>query len=261
MTLSLEGSRFEKLLVKTPVLQRNTDGSTIWTCLCDCGQQTQVLGYNLLSGNTKSCGCLVKKHGWHGTSEYTTWASMKNRCCREANNNFSTYGGRGILVCASWQESFENFIADMGPKPSNGHTLERRDVNGHYEPGNCYWATSEEQANNRRDNVFYEIDGKKLTQAQLARSVGLTPSTLNIRLNKHGMSVEEATKTPLKKIRNEQFAHNGRSQTLKEWSQETGISQGTLKSRLKGMGWSIEKALETPVGSTPKSHRKRLDDA
>lgn len=254
----LTGSRFNKLVVKAPASRRNTDGSTVWSCECDCGQETQVLGYNLLNDNTKSCGCLVKKHGWHGTSEYSTWSGMKNRCQREANINFKDYGGRGIEVCSRWRESFQNFITDMGAKPSDGHTLERRDVNGPYEPNNCYWATSEEQANNRRDNVFYEIDGNKLTQAQLARSVGLTPSTLNIRLNKGGMSVEEAIATPLQKVRNEKFAHNGKSQTLQEWAAETGLSYRCLRDRIKTLHWSLDKALQTKVGDTPKSHPMRL---
>lgn len=179
---------------------------------------------------------------------------MKNRCHREANVNFDHYGGRGIVVCERWMASFENFIADMGPKPSDDHTLERRDVNGNYEPGNCYWATAEIQANNRTDNVFYEIDGQRMSQAQLARSVGLTPSTLNIRLNKGGMSVEEATSTPLMKVRNEKFTYQGRTQTLSEWAAETGLSRKCLRDRIKSLGWTIDKAIETPIGGTPKSH-------
>lgn len=197
------------------------------------------------------------KHGHSDTAEYKIWCGIKTRCYNPNYNNHENYGGRGIVMCERWFNSFEAFYADLGPRPGPEYSIERRQVNGNYEPGNCYWTTVDVQANNRTDNVFYEIDGKKLTQAQLARSVGLTPSTLNIRIHKGGMSVEAAVTTPLLKVRNEKFTFQGKDLTLREWSQETGLSYRCIRDRIKTLGWSVEKALGTKVGDTPKSHSMR----
>lgn len=89
--------------------------------------------------------------------EYIVWTHMKSRCYNKDNKNHFRYGGRGITVCDRWKDSFENFRNDMGPRPSSKHTLDRIDVNGNYEPGNCRWATWTEQANNRRNNIAYRI--------------------------------------------------------------------------------------------------------
>jgi hypothetical protein len=100
-------------------------------------------------------------HAARKTYTYTVWRFMRARCEKPDRPEYRNYGGRGIKVCDRWQ-SFENFLADMGEKP-RGLSLDRIDNNGHYEPGNCRWATTAEQNRNRRNNVFYEMAGEKRT--------------------------------------------------------------------------------------------------
>lgn len=114
--------------------------------------------------------------------------------CGNANNPIHVhYGGRGIKVCQRWLDSFEAFYADMGTRPTPDHSIERRDVNGDYEPGNCYWATWTVQHNNRTNNVRYDYKGKSWTESELARTAGISTQLLKYRLGK-GMSLEEALK-------------------------------------------------------------------
>jgi hypothetical protein len=179
--------------------------NALWVCVCSCGKQTLVTTSNLNSGNSASCGCFRKEkvseacrtHGMRDSSEYSIWTGMIQRCQNEKATSYSTYGGRGISVCDRWMISFENFYADMGPRPSPNHTLDRYpDMNGNYEPNNCRWATIEEQSSNRRDNVFYDYDGERLTVSQIARKVGLDPQVLNWRLS-NGWDMRKATTTPI----------------------------------------------------------------
>ena len=153
-----------------------SSGSVLWLFRCDCGKECKSSGSKVRSGHTKSCGCLAIEriralglsrrgfgttHGRSGTSEYRTWCIMKQRCLNPKNKKYSYYGARGIRVCKRWLHSFENFLADMGPRPSKSFWLERINNDGNYAPRNCKWATVSEQMKNRRPIVLSTIERER----------------------------------------------------------------------------------------------------
>ncbi len=229
----LTGQRFGRLTV---IEYSHTHGKrAYWKCRCDCGNYSVAMGKNLLSGKTKSCGCLMReraaehmgkvgrkygsitgkenlrkalaegkgttngnyKHGHSNTRLYRIWAGIKQRCYNENDTNYHWYGGRGITVCEEWRNNFEAFYKwSMANGYTDKKSIDRINSNGDYCPENCRWTDITTQANNTRRNHYIK--------------------------------------------------HNGKIKTIAEWAKDTGISQQAISSRLRNR-WSIEKTLETPV--------------
>lgn len=163
--------------IKKVGMKGNGRGSkAIWLCKCDCGNEKEVLRNSLVSGTTKSCGCLEREvkatmHLTHGMAKsriWNIWVGMRDRCSREHNKNYEKYGGRGIRVCPEWEKSFQSFY-DWSIK--NGYseklTIDRINNDGDYEPSNCRWATRKEQTRNRSITV-------KISLAKIAEIEGIT---------------------------------------------------------------------------------------
>ena len=193
--LDIEGVRFGRLVAVRATSNRR--GHCVeWECVCDCGKIHYVGTDKLRSGSTNSCGCLrLEIHTTHGMSqspEYHAWSRMKARCSNPLDNRWETHGARGILVCERWLESFENFYADMGARPAPSLSLERKDNDGNYTPENCVWATSREQADNRRTTLKIEIEGRVQSLKAWCRELSLPYLRTWKRLYKSGWTIERA---------------------------------------------------------------------
>jgi len=200
------GQRFGRLCI----LNAWVDGIvTRANCVCDCGKKGVYRVADMKSGNTSSCGCrrvensvsMRTTHGMTYSSEYSIWTDIKKRCSNSSHKHYRRYGGRGISVCDRWQNSFEHFYEDMGPKPSTSHQIDRINNDGNYEPANCRWATRRENMLNTGRAMLAEYQGKQVYLKDLAMLTGVKYGTLYYRF-KRGQPVltetekEAVSRTP-----------------------------------------------------------------
>lgn len=191
----MAGQQVGKLTIKRHI------GAGLWECLCACGKTTNRYGKNLrtniANGWDANCGqCGTRRV----PTEKTTYYAMRTRCENPNSNSFEDYGARGIKVCDRWRESFDNFLADMGPKPTPQHTIERINNDKGYEPGNCKWATRRENLMNRRPMpaALFPCHGKMMTMKDIATAYRISKFVVYRRIN-NGWSVDDAATTPVKR--------------------------------------------------------------
>jgi hypothetical protein len=189
---------------------RHKSRPTSWLCRCECGTERIVISSSLVAvSGTQSCGCFQKEqlasrmltHGYSSAAEHMAWASLKDRCHNEKSSSYDGYGGRGISVCDRWRDSFENFLADMGERPSKEHSIDRKDNDGNYEPDNCRWATKKEQGRNRRSNRILTFNNKTQTLIEWSEELGISSAVIRQRIKASGWSIEEALTTPARQYK------------------------------------------------------------
>lgn len=192
----------------------NKDNKSMWICLCSCGNRVFVNSGHLLSGNTKSCGCLNKenkfKHGHaQGGKESRThriWKNMLSRCNNPNSLYYEYYGGRGITVCCRWSNKnqkgvgFKNFLKDMGECPGDKHQIDRKNNSKGYFKKNCRWVLSKGNNRNRRNNILIPLDEKLCLLIELAEKYGINKYTLKYRLAA-GWPTKDALMTPARKYK------------------------------------------------------------
>lgn len=197
----MESRRFGRLVVvaREGSYRRNST----WRCRCDCGAEVAVRADALNAGKQKTCGvgCRYRRLWKFGSrifrSEYRAWEKMRARCAATSGKWYRYYGARGIRVVRRWQ-SFDNFVEDMGTRPSPRHSLDRIDNDRGYGPGNCRWATPAQQARNRRVSVWVRHGGRRVLLADLCERLGVRRGVVYARL-RIGWSLGEAIGRPVRK--------------------------------------------------------------
>lgn len=191
-TEDLTGQKFTRLTV-VRLSHKAESGHVSWCCRCDCGNEKVVAASHLKRGYIHSCGCLLretraarkgKKTGLRHHVMWHTWKQMIARCHNPKRESYINYGARGIRVCERWLNSFDDFVSDMGVKPSVNHSLDRIDNDGPYSPENCRWATGREQQRNRRCSKIIEFRGEKLSLTEWSERLGLTATALRVRIER-----------------------------------------------------------------------------
>lgn len=200
--LNLSRTQFGRLMAIRRLPSKNH--KVRWECICECGLTTVANSGDLRAGKTTSCGCrigvdgaIIRKHGKSTSPEYRIWKGMRSRCNLPSHSSYKDYGGRGIKVCTRW-EAYDLFVSDMGPRPSEKHSIDRIDNNKGYSPKNCRWALIGDQMRNKRSNVFVRVGREKMILAEALRRLGIKPGTYKARI-KRGWSTADALIPPTTK--------------------------------------------------------------
>lgn len=199
---NLIGNKYGRLTVLKLAPKRENSTKRYWICECECGNIIEVRTANLISGHTKSCGCLHKeilKQDRYGNNIdninkhkiiYSVWNSMRSRCYNPKNKAYKYYGERGIKICDEWQyfPNFKKWACENGY--NIGLTIDRIDSNGNYEPNNCRWTTMKKQQNNKRNTKYLTYKGITKPVAEWRDIYGLTKDQINYRI-RAGWDIEE----------------------------------------------------------------------
>ena len=232
----LTNNQFGRLTVIERARKESKTKRAHWKCSCTCGGTVIVRSSHLLDGNVKSCGCLQKEavrersitHGMTHAPEYGSWRAMIRRCYDEKMIGYDRYGGRGITVCEEWRNSFEVFFHDMGSRPSLDHSIDRKDNDKGYYKDNCRWSTSKQQANNRKNSLFFEHNDERRTLPEWCLILELNYHLVRRRI-RYGQSFEEAI-SPIKSI-NTSF--DGLIKPLHIWCEFLGLKYQETYHRIQ----------------------------
>lgn len=258
--LNLTGQLFGRLTAlslasRSSPTRKYPSGRRRWLCQCSCGSTTIVHQTSLVSGTTRSCGCLrrekLAQRATHGQSRggnitrvFQIWRGMIQRCYNPDSHAYNLYGGAGVRVCEKWH-NIEGFIEDMGMPPP-GKTLDRYpNMFGDYEPSNCRWATPQEQARNRRSCVFITINDKTMTLTEWAQHYGLRAGLVRRRLSEK-WPVMQALQTPPNEGKFRLITIDDVTRNVSQWSRIYGVASATIYHRLR-KGWDPVLAVTTPV--------------
>lgn len=193
---------------------KDAKGRLLYRCQCDCGNVTTARAGHITYGQTTSCGCRngmrsIKASGGHRVTdlpEYGIWRGMVRRCRVPKAKDYSNYGGRGVKVCERWTSGegvatgFLCFLADMGPRPSPQHTLDRTDNDSNYQPGNVTWKLNIDQQQNRRITRRVVADGENMSLADACRKFGISYNRARKRIER-GATIQAAFEATLEKAR------------------------------------------------------------
>lgn len=238
--IDLTWKRFGRLIVCSYAGKR-INGNTKWLCRCDCGNTVIALSTGLRNGSTKSCGCLQRKlakeqnttHGKSKTRLYSIWSTMKKRMTNPNCKAFARYGGRGLVLCSEWKESFESFFVWATNNGYNDNlSIDRINNNDGYSPVNCRWATRSEQMHNVTFNRWITFNGKTKILADWAKELGLTKAGLWSRIRRNG--IEKALSMP--RDRAKQHICCGIADSTKGWAIRLGMPEITLYNHIRAFG-------------------------
>lgn len=204
--IDLTGTRYDRLLVlkrgEHYVLKNHT--GYYWICQCDCGKVVKIKGEHLRSGDTHSCGCYAldcRREGTHHLTDtrlFKIWTGMKTRCYNSHSRSFKDYGARGIKLCDEWVTNFMSFYSwAIQNGYSDDLTIDRIDSDGDYSPTNCRWISKQEQARNKRNNHWIEIDGERKLLIDWCTQYNIRPSVVLNRIRRNGWTEKDAIITPV----------------------------------------------------------------